>query len=208
MKTEVFKLFILGIVVQAHRSQIARCVEYTTIGSSQVCQTCESGYAPSFLKTECKQCLSPCKECTSVLDYCKACNVGYFINTSSDASGAISTCVACTSNCQSCNSTTVCDFCLPKFFKDTSSKCQSCSSNCLACSSPEVCTSCEEGFQVGDANEKKVCLKKSMSTWLLIGLIGGGLSLLLIGGVCYLIMTKKPPKRGDDYVSQDGSRII
>jgi len=84
-------------------------------------------------------------------------------------------CSACSSNCLSCTTGSLCQSCAPRFFVSSGS-CSVCSDNCIECSSASVCTSCLAGFSI----VSNACVS-SPSTNIATADLGGVMTLCPIG---------------------------
>eukprot|EP00702_Spironucleus_salmonicida_P001568 EST42859.1 Cysteine-rich protein [Spironucleus salmonicida] len=156
----------------------AKCATCT---AESTCQTCKNG---NFLNgTTCSACvsgqtmactcgsvkncstcaadMSKCKTCINNFDPsggtpCEKCLSGFFKETKDGSE----TCTACSANCITCTSSSVCTGC-ENGFSINSNKCVSCADeNCTTCTAnKDTCTVCKADFSV----ENNKCEKKMQS---------------------------------------------
>ena len=145
------------------------------------CLSCKIGYYFDDKTKECKECLSPCKECNSESN-CISCFDGYYLHNEGTVLNEENTCISCSSlthyNCQTC-SEKECNSCsddkilvsveieedkLVGTSKETISICRTPQENCLEYSKDkDECKYCFLGFKLSNGkciSTESNCLEK------------------------------------------------
>lgn len=79
----------------------------------------------------------------------------------------LSRCVACTTGCTKCSSSSSCQLCSPGYYRSSTSKCSACYTYCATCTSYSYCNACKPGYYLKGSTCsacKTNCLSCSTST--------------------------------------------